>query len=268
MVLNYLATILIALLVAYFLIRLTEFVFVLVYRRPVYRHFYFRLHRISTEEEDFLYRHFSFYTKLSKREKRYFQHRLAEFMKEKDFEGRGGFEITQEVKLMVAATAVMLTFGLRNYYLGILQKIIIYPHTFYSYTCGGVNKGEFNPLMKVLVLSWEHFRRGFLHEKGKANLGIHEFTHVLQMNSQKFSSIGTTVFLDENQGLEDLLKDKKTRLRLAKTHLFRKYAYTNRFEFLAVLVEIFIESPKEFKEEFPKFYFKIKRMLNFNFAGY
>lgn len=220
------------------------------------------------EEELFLNNNFSFYTKLTSKQKRFFQHRLIEFIEDKNFEGRDGLEVTKEMKLLIAATAVMLTFGMRNYYLGILQKIIIYPTSFYSNTTGREHKGEFNPLMNVLVLSWEDFEQGFKDEKDNLNLGIHEFTHVLQMNSNKFSSVGATIFLNANQQLEDLLKDKKMRKKLLATNFFRNYAYTNQFEFLAVLVESFIESPKEFQQKFPLFYFKIRRMLNFNFAGY
>jgi hypothetical protein len=46
------------------------------------------------------------------------------------------------------------------------------------------------------------------------------------------------------------------------------YAFTNQFEFLAVVIESFIETPQEFKLQFPELYFKIRQMLNFNFAGY
>ena len=41
-----------------------------------------------------------------------------------------------------------------------------------------------------------------------------------------------------------------------------------KFEFLAVIIESFIETPNEFKSQFPKVYFEIRQMLNFNFAGY
>lgn len=268
MEINYLALFLLVLLFAYFIFRCYEFVFIWLFRRPVYTHLYFRLKSLSVEQESFLSAHFPFYVKLSAKHKRYFQHRLVNFMQKKDFEGRGGLVITDEIRLMVSATAVMLTFGMRDYFLGILRKIIIYPDIFYSYTCGGRHKGEFNPLMEVLVLSWEDFEQGFQNNKDKLNLGIHEFTHVLQVNSERFYALDTSVFLDENQRLEDLLKEKSIRLKLTKTKLFRKYAFTNKFEFLAVMVEGFIESPHEFRHEFPRFYVKIKRMLNFNFAGY
>lgn len=268
MLLAYLLAIALILIIGFFSLKTLDFLYVMVFNRPLYVHFYFKTHKISRSDEDFLKKNFPFYNKLSKRQQRFFQHRLVDFIEDKDFEGRDEMEITQEVKLLIGATAVMLTFGMRNFYLGILQKIIVYPHSFYSNTSGHEHKGEFNPLMKVLVLSWEDFQQGFADERDNLNLGIHEFTHVLQMNSKKFRSVGASIFLDANRQLEDFLKEKEMRQKLLDSHYFRNYAYTNQFEFLAVLVEYFIESPEEFREKFPKFYFKIREMLNFNFAGY
>ncbi|WP_374707785.1 zinc-dependent peptidase [Flavobacterium sp. J372] len=43
----------------------------------------------------------------------------------------------------------------------------------------------------------------------------------------------------------------------------RDYAYTNQFEFLAVVLEHFFETPTEFKQRFPELYGMVKRMINF-----
>ncbi len=56
--------------------------------------------------------------------------------------------------------------------------------------------------------------------------------------------------------------------QLNKAEYFRAYAFTNQYEFMAVLAEYFFESPEDFKKFFPKIYEHIKKMLNFNYAGY
>lgn len=263
----FLAAALIAIII-YFGIRALESIFVIFFNKPVYTHFYFFPKRLPKDEEEKLLKNFPFYSKLSKRHRLYFQHRVIKFREDKNFEGRDGFEVTTEVKNMISATAVMLTFGMRNFYLGILQKIILYPQEFSSNTTGKIHKGEFNPLMHVLVLSWKDFKEGFENGKDNLNLGIHEFTHVLQVNSRTNRSTGANIFLDANKKLEGLLKEEEIRKKLLDSRFFRDYAFTNQYEFLAVLVENFIESPQEFKENFPRFYRKIREMLNFNFAGY
>ena len=85
----------------------------------------------------------------------------------------------------------------------------------------------------------------------------------------KERDISSTIFSDSFKELTDLLTNKEQlRKALIKSKYFRQYAYTNQFEFLAVVIETFIESPEEFKSHFPEVYDKTKQMLNFDFAGY
>ena len=132
-----------------------------------------------------------------------------------------------------------------------------------------MHKGEFNPRLKTLVFSWEDFMKGNLIEDDNINLGIHEFTHVIQINSYKKKDVNSLIFKQEFKTLKRLIqKDKKIKEKLITSEYFRKYAFENQYEFIAVLIENFIETPEEFKAEFPKIYDKIKTMLNFNFLQY
>ena len=60
----------------------------------------------------------------------------------------------------------------------------------------------------------------------------------------------------------------KLKTDLVSSKFLRDYAFTNQFEFLSVILETFIESPEQFKSQFPSIYEKVKTMLNFNFPGY
>ena len=249
-------------------ISLFDHVYMYFFKKPIYIHLYFRLKKLTYEEEKFIKNRFSFYNRLNAKQQKFFQHRLITFMQDKSFEAREGFEITKEVKLYISATAVMLTFGMRDFLLPALQKIFVYPDIYYSTITQNHHKGEFNPRLKALVFSWKHFLEGFADEEDNINLAIHEFIHVLQINSMKESDISATIFADTSKKLVNLLLNDEIRQRLQDTKYFRKYAFTNRFEFLAVLVEYFIESPIVFKQKFPEFYSKIREMLNYNFNGY
>ena len=68
---------------------------------------------------------FEFYKKLSSKEKVYFEHRVAVFLKKYPFFGKEGMVITEEVKVLIAATAIMLTFGMRSYLFTVIDKIIV-----------------------------------------------------------------------------------------------------------------------------------------------
>ncbi|NNF76283.1 MAG: hypothetical protein HKN00_13945 [Flavobacteriaceae bacterium] len=252
----------------YFALRMVEMAFVMKTKRPLYRHFWpFR--KLSEEQLRILQTQFPFYSKLDEREKRYFEHRVASLIKDKFFIGREGLVVTDEMKVLIASTAAMLTFGFRDFYIGLITKIFIYPDEFYSKMNEEFHRGEFNPKLKALVISWKHFKEGFEIASDNINLGIHEFTHAIHLNSIKEKDVSSTIFEDSFKELIDIISNQDDlRQRLIAAKYFRDYAFTNQFEFLAVLVESFIESPQELKSQFPQVYKKVQQMLNFNFAGY
>lgn len=255
--------------ILYFSLKTIEIVYVLRKRKPFYVHFYPFKRRLSDEHKSILRTQFSFYNKLSSKEQSNFEHRVASFIKDKDFIGRDGLVVTEEMKVLIAATAVMLTFGFRNYYIGLVEKIFIYPKEFYSQFNEDYHEGELNPKLRALVLSWEHFKKGFDIANDNLNLGIHEFTHAIHLNSIKERDVSSTIFQDSFKELVDMLSDKEAlRLELVKTRYFRDYAYSSQYEFVAVIIESFIETPEEMRSKFPDVYNKVKQMLNFNYAGY
>ncbi len=253
----------------FYIFKMIEMGYVLKYKKPLYNHFYFSLKRLNANQITVLKAQFLFYRRLNSKEKRYFEHRVASFITDKDFIGRDNVVITDEIKVLISATAVMLTFGFRDFYIGLISKIIIYPKAFYSNTNKNYHKGEFNPKLATLVISWEDFQKGFTNNRDNINLGIHEFTHAIHINSIKERDISSTIFSDSFKELSHLLASNETlRNDLMASDYFRKYAFTNQFEFLAVAIENFIETPNEFKLQFPEVYSKVKQMLNFNVAGY
>lgn len=257
------------LMICYFGFRMVEMAFVIRNKRPLYRHFYPIKRKLTSAQKTILERDFSFYGKLNSKEKAYFEHRVASFIKDKYFIGRDEIVVSDEMKVLVSATAVMLTFGFRDFYIGLINKIFIYPSEFYSHMNGDYHRGEFNPKLKALVISWEHFKKGFELATDNVNLGIHEFAHAIHLNSMKERDVSSTIFEDSYKELIDLISSEETlRKELIETKYFRNYGFTNHFEFLAVMVETFIESPNELKGQFPQVYKKVQQMLNFNFAGY
>lgn len=253
----------------YYGFKMLEMAYVMRNRKPFFVHFYIKLKRLTPKQRLILVHEFIFYKRLSNKEQQYFEHRVAAIIKDKTFIGRGNFEITDEVKILISSTAVMLTFGFRDFYIGLIDKIFVYPDAFYSNTNQDYHKGEFNPKLKALVLSWDDFEQGYNIGDDNLNLGIHEFAHAIHLNSIKEKDVSSTLFKDSFKELTSLLSANEIlRKELIASKYFRAYAYTNQFEFLAVLIEYFIETPLEFKAQFPSIYVKVKQMLNFEFAGY
>jgi Mlc titration factor MtfA (ptsG expression regulator) len=258
-----------AILFLIFIFKLIEVGYVLKYKKPFYTHFYLKLRNLNSEQNSILKNQFSFYKRLTEKEKKYFEHRVASFIIDKDFIGRENIKITEEIRTLISATAVMLTFGFRDFYIPLISKIIVYPDEFYSKINDEYHKGEFNPKFKSLVLSWKDFKKGFQIDDDNINLGIHEFTHAIHLNSIKERDVSATIFSDSFAEITDFLSNNEAlRQRLLDSEYFRAYGYTNQYEFLAVIIETFIETPNEFRSQFPEIYNKTNQMLNFHFAGY
>lgn len=253
----------------FYVLKTLELAYVLKRKRPFFVHYPFFLKKLACHEKAVLNNQFRFFNKLSPKHQAYFEHRVSVFINDKLFIGRSGLVVTDEMKVLIAATGVMLSFGFRNYAMASITRIFIYPDVFYSPQNASYHKGEFNPKLKSLVLSWRHFEEGFEYSGDNINLGIHEFAHVIHLNSLKKRDLSATIFSDSFQSLMNLLADNQSlREELLASRYFRDYAYTNSYEFVAVIIETFIETPQDFRQQFPEIYGKIKQMLNFRFAGY
>jgi Mlc titration factor MtfA (ptsG expression regulator) len=63
--------------------------------------------------------------------------------------------------------------------------------------------------------------------------------------------------------INDEVSISSVREQLIQSNYFRIYAFTNQFEFLAVILENFFETPLEFEKQFPDLYAKVVLMLNY-----
>ena len=237
------------------------------FNKPLFRN-YFIYRKLSKNELLILQQHFSFYNKLSKKHQQQFEHRVATFLAKKQFFGRQNIEITDKLKITTASLACMLSFGRRNYNYRFIQTILFYPDAFYSNINKAYHNGEFNPKLKVLALSQKAFEEGYEITNDNKNLGIHEFMHAMQAEAKVSSDIDSHRFNRQFKKIIGHLQNPEIRAKLDTTRFFRTYAFENEYEFMAVLAEYFIESPAELRQNFPKLYDDIKKLLNFNFLEY
>lgn len=251
----------------FFLYRILEFSISEYLDRPLFRHF-FVYKKLSPPQTAILQNEFEFYNSLSQKHKRQFSHRMAYFISEKKFVGREGLQVSEQMKVLIAAVACMLSFGRKNYTFGLVEGIIIYPEAFFSTINQKYHKGEFNPKEQVVVLSWKDFKDGLKKGNDNLNVGIHEFMHAMQLEAKTSKDIDSARYKKHFQAILQRLTNQEVRLKLNETNYFREYAFTNQYEFMAVLSEYFFESPKDFKGAFPEIYAHLKKLLNFNFAGY
>ncbi len=241
-----------------------EPLYIMVTGKPIYVHFYPVRKRLNDTQLSILRRDFQFYRRLSPRRQRYFEHRVASFISDYPFHGQGGQVIDDSVRVLIASTYVMLTFGMRHYRTRAFERIIVYPGPYRSTISEVDHKGEFNPQLGAIVFSWEHFQQGMAEGSDNLNLGIHEFTHALHYHGLNSRDASASIFADRYHRIMKEVLHPPNAKRLVDSEYFRIYAYTNQFEFLAVILEHFFESPGRFRREFPELYENVRRMINFD----
>ena len=99
--------------------------YVMRHKKPFFVHSPFFLKKLKPNQKFILEQQFKFYNKLTPKHKIYFEHRVASFIIDKHFIGRDNLHVTEEMKVLISATAVMLTFGFRDFYIGLINKIFI-----------------------------------------------------------------------------------------------------------------------------------------------
>lgn len=220
---------------------------------------------VSTDDRD-RYRsclqELSYFRQLSPKGKQIFIDRVVAFMHNKEFTGREGLKVTEQMQVLVSAAAVQLTFGLGKFKLGNIKSIILYPGSFF-----GSRGREYKGLTSAsgqMLLSWEDFREGYLDPNDRYNLGLHEMSHALQLNLH----IGTG--LDAHFGSyidkwKEIAQKEFDKMQTHKEPLFlRSYAKTNMTEFFAVCIEHFFETPQKFRNALPDIYNHMAVLLNQN----
>ena len=219
----------------------------------------FTLVRLSPNLERYLLQNFPYFRELSNRKRRIFKCRLKKFMDSKKFETREGLKLTDEMKLLISASAIKITFGLDDYMFNNFHTFIIYPGEFYSRFSKQLSKGETNA-GGVIVFSWDDLKFGYKYPDDSLNLGYHEFAHALFI--EHFTTIQDDEFSRNYVRWLAFIKNKHKLNYVRQHHIFRDYAATNEQEFFAVALENFFEKPKEFKEKLPHLYLLMTKMLN------
>ncbi len=249
----------------YIMLYIVEIVYQRKFKKPliVFGHVFNK--KLSESDKMILKNSNPFYGRLKPKYKVFFEHRVAVFIENTWFSTRD-ISLTQEMKLSIAGVYIQLTFGMKNYLNRLIEHIIIYPEIYLSTHTDEYYKGEFNPAMKTVLFSWSDFKERIAIENDNLNLGLHEFTHALHFATLKSDKPTHVLFNETLRELFLSFSNENLRQDLMNSGFIREYAFRNQFEFVAVLLECFFESPEELKQQFPSVYSKVKEMLNYNEA--
>jgi hypothetical protein len=191
----------------------------------------------------FLLESYDHYERLDPAWRARFEDDVRIFLAEKRITGVG-VEVTDELRLLVAASAVTLSVGWPEYEWDQLTEVLLYPDDFdRDYAFGGDDRaGEAHPWGTV-ILSVPSLFESFEAPDDAYHVGIHEFAHLLDVDQTHFD--GIPVGLDGAKAREWVAVAEKEmeRLRHGRS-AFDEYGAHDPVEFLGVAVEAFFEIPQ------------------------
>jgi Mlc titration factor MtfA (ptsG expression regulator) len=196
---------------------------------------------------------------------------------EKTFKGCGGLEITDEIKLTIAAQAALLLLNERGSYFSKLRIILIYPSAFIANqtsSLGGhyleekqVKAGE-SWHIGIVVLSWNDVRRDALNGKDGRNVVLHEFAHQLDQEGGSASGVPILEKKSDYISWARVFSREYETLRSELEHgwetVIDEYGATDPAEFFAVVTETFFEKPFQMERKHPELYNELKRYYKLN----
>jgi len=202
---------------------------------------------------DFLVERYAHFERLPGPERRRFEDALRVFLAEKRITGVG-IVVTEEIRLLVAASAVTLTLGWPRAEWDVLTEVLVYPDDFdRDYAFGGDElSGETHPWGTV-ILSAPALLESFDYAEDAFHVGLHEFAHLLDMERSEFD--GTPTGLPEARRREwaALVEAEIARLREGRSEL-DAYGADDPVEFFAVAVEAFFERPRQVRRRHAELY--------------
>ncbi len=214
------------------------------------------------ELDELMLNHFAFYHVLSDSDRLQFRRKLNVLLKSKWFKGRDGFEVSNEMMLLVAATMTQISLGLPAFTFPKFDRIVLFPKRFYSEIIRHDLKGLTIFKTGVVLISWPDYQQGYSEPTDKLNLGLHEMAHALFLDYfhlNKKSSLYSN-WLKVAKPVLDSMKINQG------PQFLRDYAKSNIHEFWAVCVEHFFEAPIQFRDQLPALYLAMCTILNQDMA--
>ncbi|MBC8378160.1 MAG: zinc-dependent peptidase [Planctomycetes bacterium] len=193
------------------------------------------------------------------------------FLDEKRLVGCGGQDITDEVRVTIAAQACMLLLNRKTHFYPKLKTIYVYPHTYVAK--GLMNDGGLIVEGKSVrlgeswqngpvVLTWDSVTGGARNIQDGRNVVFHEFAH--QLDQEDGDADGAPILESRScyRSWAQVLSAEYERLcsktRGRRRSVLNKYGATNPAEFFAVATEAFFEKPKQMHKKSPDLYEELK----------
>lgn len=197
------------------------------------------------------------------------------FIAEKSFLGCDGLQVTEEMRVVIAAQACLLILNRPTDYFANVRQVLVYPGAFVvnkvAIDAAGVHQegaevrlGE-SWTQGQVVLSWDDALHGAAVADDGYNVVIHEFAH--QLDQENGAARGAPPpqlgdAMHDAQRWSDVFRAAYAHLqaqaRGGEQGLIDHYGAQDPAEFFAVVSEVFFEQPQALAAEYPALYQELK----------
>jgi Mlc titration factor MtfA (ptsG expression regulator) len=217
-----------------------------------------------------LTRNVRLYSKLSPERRHELEGHVQVLLAEKTFEGLDGLELTDEIRVSIAAHAALLLLGTRDprYYPG-LVAILVYPTTYVAPTEeheGGIVEEREEPRLGeswrrgVVVIAWDAARADMSRPHEGDNVILHEFAHQLDTEDGEADGVPRLDGPADYAAWARAFAPEYERLRAHPDgSVLDDYGATDPAEFFAVATETFFTRPHELREQSAALYATLRR---------
>ena len=207
---------------------------------------------LEPKEIEILLKHFPYYKKLSIGLKRKFERRVAHFKFSKDYLMANGRKVEKKRKVLIAAYAAQLTFGLDKFEFSHFKTVIIYPVKYYSNQEKEFKSWEVDPC-GIILISWKDFYMSLKNEKGGAvPIGLRVMATVLQLENERRHQYDFNLSVTPDRVMQ----------KQESAKLFKANDLVSPGVFTIACMVHFFEQPNALKNEYPMLYREIDSMLH------
>jgi Mlc titration factor MtfA (ptsG expression regulator) len=227
------------------------------------------------EWEKLIQKNVPYYQYLTHEEKKGLQDLVQVFIAEKHWEGCNGLELTDEIRVVIAAHACLLILELPSDCYSRVESIYVYPTTVFTpehkTSFFEVHTAPVDGPMAIdgeahhrgpVILVWDAVKHESRHPEHGHNVVYHEFAHKLDMLDGKADGTPPLTTKEEYQRWIDVCSQEylelSNKVEEGDPVFIDDYAATNEAEFFAVVTEHFFCQPEQLKNHHPKLYQVLK----------
>ena len=221
--------------------------------------------------ESILQRTVTLYRHLPSALKQQLQADIHLFLAEKNFEGAGGLEMSDEIRVTIAAQACMLLLNRNDRNYPGLDSIVVYPGAYVAtkrVSLGTTYVEE--PSVRLgeswhrgtVVLAWDQVQQDAHYPESGHSVVLHEFAHQLDQEDGRSDGVPLLESRSGYAAWARILSREYLQLQQDIEHhrksLLDTYGATNPAEFFAVATEAFFTRPQQMQHKEPELYTELK----------